>query len=63
MLDAHRVLVDDADRLENLPQIKALIAAGYTGPFSFEPFASEVHDAADPEAALKDSMDYIRANL
>ena len=63
MLDAHRVLVDGADRLENLPQIKALLDAGYDGPFSFEPFAVEVHEAADPEAALKHSMDHIRSAL
>ncbi|TJZ90629.1 xylose isomerase [Paracoccus gahaiensis] len=61
MLDAHRVLVDGDDRLENLPQIKALLEAGYDGPFSFEPFAAEVHDAADPEAALKDSIGHIQA--
>ena len=63
MLDAHRVLVDGQDRLENLPQIRALLDAGYDGPFSFEPFAAEVHDAADPEAALKTSMDHIRSSL
>lgn len=61
MLDAHRVLVDGDDRLANLPQIKALREAGYDGPFSFEPFAAEVHDAADPEAALKDSIGHIQA--
>ena len=61
MLDAHRVLVDGDDRLENLPQIRALLEAGYDGPFSFEPFAAEVHDAADPEAALKDSIGHIQA--
>lgn len=63
MLDAHRVLVDTGDRLENLSQIRALLAAGYDGPFSFEPFARQVHEAADPESALKDSMDHIRAGL
>lgn len=63
MLDAHRVLVDAADRLENLPQIKALLAAGYTGPFSFEPFAEEVHNLADPEAALAESIAYVKAQL
>ena len=63
MLDGHRVLVDDGDRLENLPQIKALLAGGYDGAFSFEPFAPEVHDAADPKAALKTSMDHIRSAL
>ena len=50
MLDPHRVLVDEADRLENIPQIKALLAAGFEGPYSFEPFAPEVHDLADSEA-------------
>ncbi|MFC3629402.1 TIM barrel protein [Paracoccus angustae] len=63
MLDAHRVLVDDADRLENLPQIRKLLAAGYDGPFSFEPFATAVHEAADPKGALKTSMDFVSAQL
>lgn len=60
MLDGHRVLVDPADRLENIAQIGAFLAAGYEGPFSFEPFAAELHDAPDPEAALKASMNHIR---
>lgn len=63
MLDAHRVLVDAHDRLENIAQIKALLAGGYDGPFSFEPFAAEVHDLADPEAALKDSMAFVAAQV
>lgn len=63
MLDAHRLLVDAADRLQNIAQIRALIAEGYDGAFSFEPFAAEVHDAPDPEAALKQSMDFIRGAL
>lgn len=60
MLDAHRVLVDAEDRLDNIGQIRALLDAGYDGPFSFEPFAAEVHDLSDPEAALKASMNAIR---
>lgn len=63
MLDAHRVLVDGADRLDNLGQIRALLADGYDGPFSFEPFAEEVHALADPEPALRASMDFIRDQL
>ncbi|MFJ1293801.1 xylose isomerase, partial [Paracoccus yeei] len=63
MLDPHRVLVDGADRLENLPQIRALRDAGYAGPYSFEPFAPEVHDHPDPQAALADSIGHIRATL
>lgn len=61
MQDAHRVLVDGDDRLDNAGQIRALIAGGYTGPFSFEPFAAEVHAMDDIEAALRASMDHLRA--
>lgn len=63
MLDAHRVLVDAKDRLENVIQIRALLAGGYEGPFSFEPFAAEVHDLPDPEAALRASMDHVAAQV
>ncbi|MGR3630659.1 MAG: TIM barrel protein [Limimaricola soesokkakensis] len=59
MLDAHRVLVDGADRLGNLAQLRALLAAGFTGPISFEPFAAEIHDLDDPEAALKDTIAFV----
>ena len=63
MLDPHRVLVNGQDRLENLAQIRALLAAGFDGPFSFEPFAPSVHDLPDGEAAIRASMDHIRATL
>ncbi|WP_423291206.1 TIM barrel protein [Neotabrizicola sp. VNH66] len=63
MLDPHRVLVDAADRLENIAQIRTLLAAGFDGPFSFEPFAPAVHDMPDSRAAVQDSMDFIRAAL
>lgn len=63
MRDSHRVLVDEKDRLDNVAQIRALITGGYKGPFSFEPFAEEVHALADPAKALKDSMDFIAARL
>ena len=59
MLDGHRVLVDAQDRLENIPQIKALLAAGVNAPFSFEPFAPEVHALPDPQADLKETINYI----
>ena len=61
MLDGHRVLVDADDRLENAAQIRALLEGGYDGPFSFEPFAPEVHQLADPKAALKASIDHLAA--
>lgn len=63
MLDAHRVLVDAGDRLGNIAQIKALIASGYAGPFSFEPFSAEIQASSDPAPALRASMDYIAAQV
>lgn len=63
MLDDHRVLVDGSDRLGNLTQIRALLAAGFEGPYSFEPFATEVHDLAEPEPAVRDSMDHVSAGV
>ncbi|THD43018.1 MAG: xylose isomerase [Bradyrhizobium sp.] len=63
MLDAHRILIDKGDRLENLSQIRRLLAAGYAGPFSFEPFAGEVHALADPMRAAKESMDFVEKSL
>ena len=63
MGDAHRVLVDERDRLGNLDQIAALQAAGYAGPVSFECFAPSVHASADPAGDLKASMDFIRSRL
>lgn len=63
MRDGHRVLVDAADRLGNLDQLSALTATGYSGPVSFEPFATSVHEMADPVAALKTSIEFIRAGL
>lgn len=63
MQDAHRVLVDGADRLENIPQIRKLIELGYTGPFSFEPFSEEVHALSDPETALAETMGFVRETV
>jgi 2-keto-myo-inositol isomerase len=63
MLDPHRVLVDHVDRLENVSQIRALLARGFQGPYSFEPFAPEVHQLADLGSALRASMDYVAAQV
>ncbi|WP_126286387.1 TIM barrel protein [Burkholderia stagnalis] len=63
MRDGHRVLVGGADRLGNLRQLRELLARGYRGAFSFEPFASEIAEAADIEDRLRASMDYVRAEL
>lgn len=59
MRDSHRVLVGPKDRLDNIGQIAALRAGGYSGPLSFEPFAPELRDLADPAAALRQSMNFI----
>lgn len=63
MRDPHRVLVDADDVLGNVAQIRALRAAGYTGPISYEPFAPSVHDLTDPKAALAASMEFIRSGV
>ncbi|HEV7322521.1 MAG TPA: TIM barrel protein [Ensifer sp.] len=61
--DSHRVLVDAGDLLDNVGQISVLRHNGYNGPLSFEPFAAEVHDFADPAAAVRQSMDYIQSHI
>ena len=63
MRDEHRVLVDASDRLENIEQIAALLAAGYSGPISYECFAPEVHDLADAEGELARSIEFIASQL
>lgn len=63
MLDSHRVLVDGNDCIDNVGQMRALIAAGYKGPFSFEPFAESVHASSDPKAAVASSIQYLVATV
>jgi 2-keto-myo-inositol isomerase len=63
MRDAHRVLVGGADRLGNIRQIKTLLARGYDGCISFEPFAEEVAASTDIENQLRASMAFIRDGI
>lgn len=63
MADRHRVLVDERDRLGNIPQLAALSAEGYRGPVSFECFAPEVHAMPDPAAAIAASIRFIESRL
>ncbi|WP_244639610.1 TIM barrel protein [Aureimonas endophytica] len=63
MRDPHRVLVGPADRLDNLGQIRALVAGGYRGPLSFEPFAAEVAASPDIAGDLAASMEFVAAGL
>ncbi|UTW12719.1 TIM barrel protein [Marinobacterium rhizophilum] len=63
MLDAHRVLVGPKDRLGNVGQIRALLAAGFSGYISFEPFSSDITGLAEPLVALEQSIRYISQRL
>jgi 2-keto-myo-inositol isomerase len=63
MLDGRRVLVGPRDRLGNIEQLRHLYADGFDGIVSFEPFAEEVHDVADPIEAARASMAYVREAL
>ncbi len=63
MRDGHRVLVDAADRLGNVAQIRALLDAGYGGPISYEPFAPSVHALDDAKPLLARSMEFIRTEV
>jgi 2-keto-myo-inositol isomerase len=59
MRDPHRVLVDRNDMIDNAGQVAKLIAGGYGGAFSFEPFAASVHADRNIAASLAASRDYL----
>ena len=61
MRDAQRVLVDANDMIDNRGQVQKLMAAGYKGYVSFEPFAAEVHKSKMIARELARSMDYLEA--
>ncbi|CAI3923914.1 Predicted sugar epimerase [Commensalibacter communis] len=63
MLDAHRILVNQQDMLENIAQLKRFKELGYTGYVSYEPFAESVHNMQDIENELKESMNFIRNHI
>ncbi len=63
MRDPHRLLVDAADRIGNIAQLRALRAGCYCGAVSFEPFAASVHDSPTIEADLRASLAYVKAGL
>ena len=60
--DADRGLIGHDDRLGNIGQIVALME-GYSGPYSFEPFAASVHGHRDLAGALEASMHLIDRDL
>ncbi len=61
--DPHRVLVDGDDLIDNVGQVRALLAGGFRGPVSFEPFAPSVHARPDIAPALRASMDFIAGGV
>jgi len=61
LTDAHRVLVDSKDTLDNVPQIKSMIDGGYNGPVSMEVFAPHVHQSPHLVSQLRDSFDFINS--
>lgn len=60
--DRDRGVVTEDDRMDNLGQLSALKAAGYTGPVSMEAFAPEFHNlpADKAEGLLMASFDLLR---
>ncbi len=59
--DAHRILVASADKLKSREQIEKLVALGYEGDISFEPFAEEIQqmEIEDIKTAINASIEYI----
>ncbi|MBD3305335.1 TIM barrel protein [candidate division KSB3 bacterium] len=59
--DEHRILVGAADKLKTREQVQKLVALGYTGAISFEPFADVVHHMSLEEikAAIQASIGYL----
>ena len=60
MLDKHRVLIDEKDVLRNVDQLKNLIKKGYTGVFSFEPFAKKIQNIINPSNKIIKSINYLK---
>jgi 2-keto-myo-inositol isomerase len=54
--DADRALVGERDRTGSVEQVRELVAGGYQGFVSFEPFAAAVQGLDDPAAAVRASM-------
>ena len=63
MEDEHRLLVDKGDRLGNIEQIAALLAAGYQGAISYECFSPVTHAIPDPYTEILQSFDFISSRL
>ena len=62
-LDAQRVLVDESDLTDASGQVKRLLKAGYTGPFSYECTSPLIQNIGDPKAQIDASITYLRRLL
>jgi 2-keto-myo-inositol isomerase len=62
-LDAHRMLIDQNDRVGNVEQIAALLGGGYAGPFSFECTASAIHTSPEVETEIRRSFEFIASRI
>ena len=61
MRDPQRVLVDANDMIDNRGQVRKLMASGYKGYVSFEPFSAGVHKSKQIARDVARSMDYLEA--
>jgi len=59
MRDPQRVMVDAQDMIDNKGQVQQLIAGGYKGYVSFEPFSPVVHNSKQIAREIARSMDYL----
>jgi 2-keto-myo-inositol isomerase len=62
-LDAQRVLIGERDRTDASGQVKRLLEAGYTGPFSYECTSSFIQASDEPRAEIDTSITYLRRLL
>ncbi|MGI4982549.1 MAG: TIM barrel protein [Janthinobacterium lividum] len=63
MRDGHRGLINAADRLGNIDQIRRLLDGGYRGYFSIEPFAVDARPHSDIIAALRRTIDFVNREV
>ena len=63
LTEPDRGLVSDADRVGNIRQLRALIAAGYSGDVSIEPFNPAVQRDPALASKLAASLGRVRAGI
>lgn len=61
--DDHRVMVDSADVLGNVDQVRQLRESGFRGVYSFEPFSPAVQASDNVAGLIKASMRHVSDQL